>query len=144
MLSQKTRYALNALLALSQRGAHEPMLIADIANEALVSKKFLGQILLELKRFGIVYSSRGKRSGYMLGRSPDQIAFAEIVRAIDGPLGLDPCISATGYRRCNGCADEKFCPIRKVLLQVRHATDEILENYTLAVALSVRMEREKL
>jgi Rrf2 family protein len=137
MLSQKARYALRALFVLAEKAkdpAAASMLIADIAKEASVPRKFLEQILLELKRRGIVHSQRGKYGGYSLGRAPDKIPFAEVIRAIDGPLALTPCASLTAYRRCDDCIDEETCQIRKVILAVRSATADILENRTIADA----------
>lgn len=143
MLSQKTRYALHALIVLAKHKGTDPMMIAQIADQASVPKKFLEQILLELKHRGIVYSIRGKHGGYTLGRKPEEISFTEIIRAIDGPLALAPCVSLTAYRRCDDCEDEKTCAIRKVLLQVRVSTVEILENYTLADAIGLKSSRPK-
>jgi Rrf2 family protein len=134
MLSQKARYALRALLVLCEDRPDGPMMIGDIAKKAAVPRKFLEQILLDLKKRGLVHSQRGKYGGYTLGRPADKIAFAEIIRAIDGPLALSPCASLTAYRRCGDCHDEKTCAIRKVLLAVREATAGILENQTLADA----------
>jgi Rrf2 family protein len=135
MLSQKARYALRALFVLATSKSAEPVMIAEIAASANVPRKFLEQILLDLKRPGIVHSHRGKRGGYTLGRPAKQIAFAEVIRAIDGPLALSPCASQTAYRRCDDCVDEKTCAIRKVLLMVRDATSDILEGWSLKDAL---------
>ena len=111
-------------------------MIADIAEQANVPRKFLEQILLEMKRRGIVHSHRGKFGGYTLGRKPEDIPFAEVIRVIDGPLALSPCASVTAYRKCDDCEDEVTCAIRKVLLAVRNATADILEQHTLATALA--------
>lgn len=135
MLSQKARYALRALFVLGAHEGDDPIMIADIAEQARVPRKFLEQILLDMKRRGIVHSTRGKFGGYLLGRNPEDIDFAEVIRIIDGPLALSPCASRTAYRRCDDCEDETTCAIRKVLLAVRDATAEILENHTLAQAL---------
>jgi len=134
MLSQKARYALHALIVLAEDGGGEPMMIADIAGRARVPRKFLELILLDLKKRGIVRSLRGRTGGYMLGREPSRITFAEIIRVTDGPLALAPCVSATAYQRCADCRDEKTCAIRKVLLAARNATAHILEARTLADA----------
>src|SRR5215470_9240911 len=142
MLSQKARYALRALFALTKRPPGEPVMIAVIAVEARVPRKFLEQILLELKKRGIVHSLRGKHGGYTLGRPPDKISFAEIIRAIDGPLALSPCVSVTAYRKCDDCTDEATCVLRKVLLAVRDATAGILENRTLLDALPAPAPRK--
>jgi len=138
MLSQKARYALHALIVLAEHGGSEPMQIVDIADSARVPRKFLEQILVELKKRGIVQSIRGRAGGYLLGRAPRDVSFAEIIRAIDGPLALSPCVSATAYHKCADCDDEATCAIRKVLLAARDATAEILESRSLASALKPR------
>ena len=134
MLSQKARYALHALLVLAEHDDDEPMMIADIAEEADVPRKFLEQILLGLKKRGIVRSVRGRQGGYMLGRPAQDITFADIIRETDGPLALSPCVSSTAYHKCDDCADEETCAIRKVLLAARDATAAVLESRTLASA----------
>ena len=136
MLSQKARYALKALFALAARPAGETVMIAEIAAEARVPRKFLEQILLELKKRGIVHSHRGKHGGYALGRTADKISFAEVIRVIDGPLALAPCASVTAYRRCDDCIDEATCTLHRVLVAVRDATADILENRTIMEALT--------
>jgi Rrf2 family protein len=135
MLSQKGRYALHALFVLAERGGDEPMLIADIAEAAHVPRKFLEQILVELKKRGIVRSQRGRAGGYQLGRAPKDISFADVIRVTDGPLALSPCVSVTAYHRCGDCLDEKTCVIRKALLAARDATAQVLESRTLASVL---------
>jgi len=143
MLSQKARYALRALFVLGEHTGDDPIMIADIAERAGVPRKFLEQILLEMKRRGIVHSVRGKFGGYTLGRKPEDISFAEVIRVIDGPLALSPCASRTAYRKCDDCEDETTCAIRKVLLNVRDATSDILEGHTLAQALTDRKSGTK-
>jgi Rrf2 family protein len=143
MLSQKARYALRALFVLGAHNSDEPVMIADIAEQANVPRKFLEQILLEMKKSGIVHSQRGKFGGYTLGRAPEDIDFAEVLRAIDGPLALAPCASVTAYRKCDDCDDEVTCAIRKVLLAVRAATADILEHHTLAKALADEKSAKK-
>ena len=134
MLSQKARYALHALIVLAQRNGNEPMMIADIADAAAIPRKFLEQILLGLKRRGIVQSTRGRAGGYRLGRPAKEISFADIIRETDGPLALSPCVSVTAYHKCPDCDDEATCTIRKVLLAARDATAQVLESRTLAQA----------
>ena len=90
MLTQKARYALHALIVLAEHGGREPMMIADIAEQAGVPRKFLEQILLGLKKRGIVQSLRGRAGGYLLGRPAKDISFADIIRETDGPLALSP------------------------------------------------------
>lgn len=136
MLSQKARYALRALMVLAGRPHRDPVMIAEIAQEADVPRKFLEQILLELKKRGIVQSHRGRQGGYVLGKAPKDISFADIIRVTDGPLALSPCVSVTAYHACEDCFEEAICPIRKVLLAARDATAQVLESRTLAFALT--------
>jgi Rrf2 family protein len=143
MLSQKAKYALKALFVLGEHTGTEPVMIADVAERASVPRKFLEQILLEMKRRGIVHSVRGKFGGYALGRKPEDITFAEVIRVIDGPLALSPCASRTAFRKCDDCEDETVCAIRNVLLSVRDATAEILEQHTLAHALADRKSAKR-
>ncbi len=137
MLSQKARYALHAMIVLAEHGDNEPLQIADIAKEARVPRKFLEQILLDLKKRGIVRSQRGRAGGYLIGKSPKDISFADVIRVIDGPLALAPCVSVTAYHKCEDCVDEMTCAIRKVLLAARDATAEVLESRNLAQAVVI-------
>ena len=134
MLSQKSHYALRALLVLAARGDDDPVQISEIAERANVPRKFLEQILLELKKPGIVRSHRGRAGGYSLGRPAKDISFADILRVTDGPLALSPCVSVMAYRKCDDCFEESVCAIRKALLAARDATAEILETRNLAQA----------
>ena len=112
MLSQKAKYALRALLALAEEGDDKP-LIADIAERHSLPKKFLEQILLDLKHHGLVQSRRGRSGGW-----PAQAGVPDLVR----PGGADhrqslaplPCLSKMAYRRCADCPGEESCAIRRV------------------------------
>ena len=134
MLSQKARYALHALIVLAEHTGDAPMQIADVAEEARVPRKFLEAILLDLKKRGIVKSTRGRSGGYLLGKAPRDITFADVIRVMDGPLALAPCVSVTAYHKCEDCVDEATCAIRKVLLAARDATAHVLESRTIAQA----------
>jgi Rrf2 family protein len=142
MITQRSKYALRALLMLAQQPEGRLVLIGDIAERENVPKKFLELILLDLKRHGLLRSQRGRNGGYALARRPDTITFGEIIRVTDGPLAPIPCASLSGYQRCADCADEDACAIRKVMRQVRDAISEVLDRTTLAdgVALGERAE----
>jgi Rrf2 family protein len=126
------------MLQLAAHDGKPSQQISDIAEGANVPRKFLEQILLELKRRGLVHSLRGRHGGYHLGRPPKDISFAEVIRVIDGPLALSPCASRTAYRRCEDCSDETTCAIRRSLIDVRNSTARILEQHSLAGALADR------
>jgi Rrf2 family protein len=134
MLSQRGRYALKALLNLA-RSPGDVRQVGAIAAEENIPRKFLEAIMSDLRKAGIVESSRGKTGGYRISRPADRITFGEIMRVTDGPLALFPCASHNFYRRCDDCPDETACVLRRVLGQVRHEVSEVLDRTTLAVAL---------
>ena len=131
MLSMKAKYGLRALAALAKEHGNGPILISDIASTESIPHKFLELILLDLKRKGILQSKRGKGGGYALSRRPSDISVGEVIRALDGPLALLPCVSQTAYQRCDECVDEVTCGIRHVMKEVRDATATILDGTTL-------------
>jgi Rrf2 family protein len=131
MLSMKAKYGLRALAALAKEHGNGPILISDIASTESIPHKFLELILLDLKRKGILQSKRGKGGGYALSRPPSRISVGEVIRALDGPLALLPCVSQTAYQRCDECVDEVTCGIRHVMKEVRDATATILDGTTL-------------
>ena len=134
MLSQKTRYALKALMFLAEEEKQKkgPVLISEIAKRGNMPQKFLEAILLELKNHGILQSKKGKGGGYFLGKSPEDIHFGTVIRVLEGPMALLPCVSQTAYKKCDECQDEETCGIRLLFKDVRNATTEILDNTSLA------------
>ena len=139
MLSHKARYALRALVELARAGADRAHTEAQLSSGELSSRadaprKFLEAILLELSRRGVIISRRGKFGGYVLARPAQEITFAEVIRIIDGPLALAPCVSKMAFRKCDDCPDLDTCPLREALMLTRDATSAVLESYTLAAA----------
>ncbi|KAA5604249.1 Rrf2 family transcriptional regulator [Roseospira marina] len=132
MISQKAKYALRALLALAEAGVGQSMQISDIADGQRIPRKFLEQILLDLKHRGLLSSRRGKNGGYALLRAPDLITVGEVLRLIDGPLAPLPCLSRMAYRRCEDCDGEDDCRIRRVFAEAHRANTAVLDATTLA------------
>ena len=141
-LSKRTQYSLRALYALAANYGGGPMLITNLAKDESIPKKFLEQILLSLKGFGLVDSKKGKGGGYRLAKPPDQITIASVIRQIEGPLAPLPCASETQFRKCDECVDIETCGTRMVMREVRDATAAILERTTLA-AVCRRVEAAK-
>lgn len=132
MISKKTKYGLKALVYLARQYDKGPILIADLAREENIPKKFLEAILLALKNSGILQSKKGKGGGYYLGRHPSKITFGQAIRIMEGPLAPVPCVSETAYAKCTECENEQTCGIRLVMKDVRDAIAGILDNTTLA------------
>lgn len=123
---------MRALIALAQLPAAASVSIAELARSQAIPKKFLEQILLDLKRQGIVQSRRGQQGGYRLLKAPAEITFGRVLRIVDGPIALLPCLSKIAYRRCEDCLDEKSCGIRRVFAEVAQSSRRILDNTTIA------------
>ena len=131
MLSQKAKYALQALSFLAAHYADEsPVLIGTIAQERNIPFKFLEGILCQLKNHDILVSSRGRGGGYRLSSAPKKIKLASIIRIIDGPIALLSCVSLNFYEPCANC-DQKTCGINPVMAEARDAILKVLEKRTL-------------
>ena len=131
MLSKKTQYALQALSYLVKKDSDEPVLIADIAAAKNIPLKFLETILLKLRKAGFLESKKGKHGGYFFATPPSKIKLSAIVRVIEGPIALLPCVSLNFYEKCADC-NEKKCGINKVMIEVRDNTLAILDKRTVA------------
>jgi Rrf2 family protein len=130
MLSNKAQYAFRALTYLVDHYEQGPVLISDIAKKKKIPLKFLENILLELKKAGILESKKGKGGGYYIRQHPSKTSVAAVVRIVNGPISLLPCVSLYFYQRCKNC-DEKNCGLHDVMEKVRDATLNILEHRTL-------------
>ena len=144
MLSQKCKYALQALLLLAREPTQDLQLVSDIAEREKLPKKFLEAILLELNRNGLVRSRRGRGGGYALAKPAELITFGQVVRIIEGPLAPLSCVSVNYYRRCDDCKDEMTCEIRKVMRRVRDAISAELDGTSLQDAVTGRMPKQLL
>jgi Rrf2 family protein len=126
MLSKKSQYAFRALTYLAEKYKEGPVLISDIAKKKNIPLKFLENILLELKKAEILGSKKGKGGGYFLKKDPSKIKMATVIRLVNGPIAMLPCVSLYFYERCKNC-DEKNCGLHDLMLEVRDATLNILE-----------------
>jgi Rrf2 family protein len=131
MLSKKTQYALRALSYMVEKHTDDPILIAEIARQKNIPIKFLENILLSLRKAGILESKKGKHGGYFFAQAPEKIKLSSIFRIIEGPIALLPCVSLNFYEKCADC-NEKKCGINKVMAAVRDNTLAILDNKTVS------------
>jgi Rrf2 family protein len=131
-LSKKTRYAIVALTRLAREYGNGPIQIRDIAEAEKIPQRFLENILLELRKLGILGSKLGKEGGYYLLKKPDEVKLSEIVRHFEGTIALMYCVSEKSYRPCEFCKDETTCQIRRVFKEIRDMTYDILSRTSLA------------
>lgn len=134
MISNKARYAFRALLAIADAPPGEAMTSAEIARTYAIPHKFLEQILLDLRKAGILESKRGKSGGYVMLRPADTVTFGEVLRIFEGPLAPLPCLSRQAYRSCEDCVDERSCVLRREFGRAYEASRAVLDNRTLGQA----------
>ena len=130
-LSVRGEYALRALLVLGLSHGQPVVRIQTISEQQNIPKRFLEQILNDLKSAGIVQSKRGMAGGYRLARRPEEITLASVVRHIEGALAPVSCVSERFYEKCS-CPDESRCAIRSVMKEVRESIVRIMERVTVA------------
>jgi len=112
------------------------MQISKIASEEHKSKKFLEQILLDMRNAGLLYSKKGSGGGYGLVKDPAEIYMVQVLRLTGGPVALLPCVSLNFYQKCDECTNEATCGVRDVFIEVRNATLKILSETSIADVIS--------
>ena len=132
MVSKKTKYGLKALTFIARRPNREPVQIATIAKSENISQKFLESILLTLRKSGFLGSKKGKGGGYYLLKDPKDIKMASIMRILEGPIAMVPCVSLNFYEKCADCPDENLCTVHNLMIEVRDSTLNIFNNKSLA------------
>lgn len=128
-VSKRTDYALRALFTLVEHHGGQPIPIRELARRNDVPKRFLEQIMLDLKTQGWVESAAGARGGYFLSKNPNAIMMGEVVRHFDGILAPIDCVSVTGYQRCS---QESVCRFRRVFLDARNYVASVMDRSSLA------------
>jgi Rrf2 family protein len=125
-MSKRCKYAIKALIELAPQFDKGYMATSDIASKANIPKKFLEQILLDLKRAKFVGSRQGIGGGYYLLKHPKEISVADVYRLFDGAIALVPCVSINFYETCSDCPDEKECLMRMEFIRIREGAREVM------------------
>ncbi|WP_298237454.1 Rrf2 family transcriptional regulator [uncultured Algibacter sp.] len=132
MLSKKTKYGLKALTFIATRESDLPVQVSVIAKSEQIPQKFLESILLTLRKSGILGSKKGKHGGYYLRMEPLDIKMTDVMRVLEGPIAMVPCVSLNYYEKCDDCPDEHKCSVHKLMIEVRDSTLKVFRNTTLA------------
>jgi Rrf2 family protein len=128
-ISKKTDYALRVLFTMVEYHGGDPIPVRELARRNDVPKRFLEQIMLDLKSQGWVGSVAGARGGYFLAKNPSAIMMGDVVRHFDGILAPIDCVSVTGYKRCS---QESVCRFRRVFLNARNYVAGVMDRLSLA------------
>lgn len=131
MLTKKTKYGLKALANIAKHYEQGPVSVESISKSENISHKFLENILLTLRKGGLLGSKKGKGGGYYLRQEPEKIKMTEVIRILEGPIAMLPCVSLNFYEKCDDCPNENTCSVHKLMIQVRDNTLEVLSNNTL-------------
>jgi len=132
MISKKTKYGLKALTFLARQENNTPVQIEVISKSENISQKFLESILLTLRKNGFLGSKKGKGGGYYLLKKPEDIKMSSIMRILEGPIAMVPCVSLNFYEKCDDCPDENACAVHNLMIEVRDSTLNIFNNRSLA------------
>lgn len=128
-LSRKSDYALRALFTLVENYGRGPISIREIAERNDIPRRFLEQIMLDMKSRGWVESIAGRDGGFILAKSPDDITMGQVVRHFDGILAPISCVSTSHYEPCS---QEGVCRFRRVLLDIRNYVSRLMDDATLS------------
>ena len=123
-ISAKGEYAAKAVLCISQRYP-EVVTIREISRQHGIPTKFLEQILIRLKRAGILQSRRGVRGGYTLARAPGEISVGEVLQAVDGNFAQASCLRVD-LRSRYACPERTSCGLKQTWREVQDAVEKIL------------------
>lgn len=132
MLSKKTKYGLKALTYIARSQGDDPVQVGVIAKSEQIPQKFLEGILLTLRKSGILGSKKGKHGGYYLRNDPSEIMMTDVMRVLEGPIAMVPCVSLNFYEKCDDCPDENKCSVNRLMIQVRDNTLQVFRNTSLA------------
>lgn len=131
MLSKKTKYGLKALTFISRAKSDLPVQVSTISKSEQIPQKFLESILLTLRKAGILGSKKGKHGGYYLRHEPSEIKMTDVMRVLEGPIAMVPCVSLNYYEKCDDCPDENKCSVHRLMIQVRDNTLSVFRNTSL-------------
>ncbi len=132
MLSKKTKYGIKALTYLAKQEPNTPVQIATISESENISLKFLESILLTLRKSGLLGSKKGKGGGYYLLKDPKEIEMTTVMRILEGPIAMVPCVSLNYYEKCDDCPDEAECAVHYLMVKIRDSNLKIYGENSLA------------
>lgn len=126
----KGHYGVRAMVALARAYGAGPLPLSGIAAQEDLSPGYLEQLMMQLRRAGLVEGSRGAHGGYTLAQEPSQVTVGQVVRALEGPVVLVECASELLDPSC--CEKEPNCPSRVVWQRMKESIAQVLDSTTLA------------
>jgi Rrf2 family iron-sulfur cluster assembly transcriptional regulator len=125
-ITRSGEYGLRGLLFLAKQPPEKVTLVSEISRDQKIPETFLAKIFQRLSKTGLLWSVRGAKGGFSLGKPANEITMKEIVEAIEGPIALNRCLLRQGE-----CEEEKVCPLRQVWEEAQQRFIEILGRTTM-------------
>jgi len=135
----KGEYGTRALLELARHYGKGPLQSSQIAARQQIPENYLNQLLIILRRAGLIQSIRGPQGGHLLSRDPSEISLAEVLYTLEGPTAPRDCVE----EGIQDCSLYDICAIRDVWYEVMLATDKVLNSVTLEALSQRHEERSK-
>lgn len=127
-VSTRAEYGIRALMDLAQHYGQGPVQSHDIARRQGLPEPYLNQLLVTLRRAGLVQSKRGPSGGHLLARSPDLVTVGEAFLVLEGSVAPWLCVEEAE----TACIYAPGCGLRPVWQAVKEATEQVLNRTTLA------------
>ena len=131
-LSTKGRYSVTALYELALHYGEGVVPLKTIAKTRQLSENYLEQLMVPLKRAGLVESVRGAQGGYMLALPPEEVTIGRIITAVEGPIALVDCLLTSAEAEGQSCVRAGSCVTRRIWEEVRDSINAVLNNISLA------------
>lgn len=122
MLSKRTKYGIKALTYIARNTENKPIQTHIIAEKENIPLKYLESILVELRKNGVLGAKKGKGGGYYLLKPAHKTKMTKVMRVLEGPIAMVPCVSINYYEKCDDCQNEMTCSVNKLMVKVRDST----------------------
>ncbi len=136
-LSTRSRYGLRAMLVLAMHEGDDPLMTKEIAERQNLPATYLEQLMLTLRKAGLVTATRGAKGGYVLARNAEDVTLAEIVECLEGPLDIADCVDVP-----NCCVEPDACALKDVFAEANQALFNVFQSFTLSRLANDQRARE--
>lgn len=131
-LSTRGRYGVKAMVDLAVHcESNNCVSLKSIAERQGISENYLEQLMAILKKAGFISSIRGAQGGYILNKGCNEISVGDLLRVLEGPLGLVDCVSDGEASGC-GTGNCKKCVTRNVWERISESVTEVVDSIMLS------------
>lgn len=142
-LSTKGRYGVTAMYDLAMNNGNGPISLKSVAIRQGISEHYLEQLMGQLRRAGLVKSTRGAQGGYLLIKEPSEITVGDIIRVMEGPIAPVDCLLSADTENNDYCHKAAHCVTRNVWQKVGESIESVLDSISLNDLCDEKMQRDK-